>query len=141
TLQTREIDEPRRHEFYRIMLEDSERLLHTIEQVLQAGAAGSRFRRAAGTTVDLGQITRECVELARTRFHLDAESLAYEQRTDGGPPIVRGDPAELKTAVLNLIDNAVKYSAENVRVDVLLEALDDNRLAIRVRDRGVGISP
>src|SRR5690606_4435179 len=76
TLQTREIDEPRRHEFYRIMLEDSERLLHTIEQVLQAGAAGSRFRRAAGTTVDLGQITRECVELARTRFHLDAESLA-----------------------------------------------------------------
>lgn len=141
TLQTRELDDQKRREFYRIMLDDSERLLHTIEQVLQAGSAGSRFRRVARTTVDLGQIARECVELARTRFHLDPGALSYEQRTDGRAPIVRGNPAELKAAVLNLIDNAVKYSADTVSVHVLLEALDDGRLAIRVRDRGVGISP
>ncbi len=46
TLQTRELDAEKRKEFYRIMLEDSDRLLHTIEQVLRAGSARSRFRRA-----------------------------------------------------------------------------------------------
>ena len=45
TLQTRELDADKRKEFYRIMLEDSDRLLHTIEQVLRAGSTRSRFRR------------------------------------------------------------------------------------------------
>ena len=45
TLQTRELDEDKRREFYRIMLEDSDRLLHTIDQVLRAGATGSILRR------------------------------------------------------------------------------------------------
>jgi signal transduction histidine kinase len=38
TLQSRELDDEKRREFYRIMLEDSDRLLHTIDQVLRAGA-------------------------------------------------------------------------------------------------------
>ena len=45
TLQSRELDEAKRREFYRIMLEDSDRLLHTIDQVLRAGATGSILRR------------------------------------------------------------------------------------------------
>src|SRR5579872_1873469 len=40
TLQTRELDEPKRKEFYKIMLQDSDRLLATIEQVLQTGRVG-----------------------------------------------------------------------------------------------------
>ena len=40
TLQTRELDDDKRREFYRIMLEDSDRLLHTIDQVLRAGSVG-----------------------------------------------------------------------------------------------------
>src|SRR4051794_38117420 len=43
TLQTRELDADKRREFYRIMIEDSDRLLHTIEQRLPAGSARSRF--------------------------------------------------------------------------------------------------
>ena len=57
------------------MLEDSDRLLHTIEQVLRAGSAGSRVRRAARTRVDLGEVAKDCVDLARTRFHLDGDAL------------------------------------------------------------------
>src|SRR5688572_5434645 len=67
TLQTREPDEAKRREFYRIMLADSDRLLHTIEQVLRAGSTQSQFRRIAHAPVDLGEIARECVTLARTR--------------------------------------------------------------------------
>src|SRR5919112_6227519 len=52
TLQTRELDQEKRREFYRIMLEDSDRLLHTIEQVLRAGATGSILRSSAKARLD-----------------------------------------------------------------------------------------
>jgi two-component system, OmpR family, sensor histidine kinase SenX3 len=140
TLQTRELDAEKRREFYRIMLEDSDRLLHTIEQVLRAGSSRSRFRREARTRVDLGEIARECVALARTRFHLDGAALAYEDHTNGSAAVVLGNAEELRAAVSNLIDNAVKYSPEEVRVKVGLEPVDGDRVAVRVTDRGIGIS-
>jgi signal transduction histidine kinase len=139
TLQTRELDEEKRREFYRIMLDDSDRLLHTIDQVLRAGATGSILRRSAKARLDLGQIARECVELARTRFHLGPEALEYVEHT--GNAIVLGDSEELKAAVWNLLDNAVKYSQGEVKIRVELEELHDNKVAVRVTDSGVGISP
>jgi signal transduction histidine kinase len=141
TLQTRELDEGKRQEFYRIMLADSDRLLHTIEQVLRAGSTGSRWRRIARTRVDLAEVARECVQLARTRFRLGEEALAYDEQVADGRSIVIGDADELKAAVLNLIDNAVKYSGTDVRVRVVLQEQEDGRLAVRVTDTGVGISP
>src|SRR5262245_23871262 len=140
TLQTRELDDGRRQEFYRIMLEDSDRLLHTIEQVLRAGSTGSRWRRIARTRVDLSDIARECVELARTRFRLDEGALAFDDRVGRGRSIVIGDDDELKAAVWNLIDNAVKYSGTDVHVRVVLQE-QDGRLAVQVTDTGAGISP
>ena len=122
------------------MLEDSDRLLHTIEQVLRAGSAGSRVRRARAR-VDLGEVAKDCVDLARTRFHLDQDALTYEPRVKAGAALVLGDSDELKAAVWNLIDNAVKYSPTGVAIHVALEEFDDERLAVRVTDRGIGISP
>jgi signal transduction histidine kinase len=139
TLQSRELDADKRKEFYRIMLEDSDRLLHTIEQVLRAGSARSRFRREARHRVSLDDVARECVDLARTRFHLDDRSLAFENRSSG-PAIVLGNIEELKAAVWNLIDNAVKYSTPDIHVRVEIEEQPPDRVALRVVDRGIGIA-
>ena len=139
TLQSRELDEAKRQEFYRIMLEDSDRLLHTIDQVLRAGATGSILRRSSKVRLDLAVIARECVELARTRFHLGPEALEYVEHTKEA--VVLGDSEELKAAVWNLLDNAVKYSREEVKILVELDAAHNHRIAVRVTDNGVGISP
>ena len=139
TLQSRELDEEKRREFYRIMLDDSDRLLHTIDQVLRAGATGSILRRGAKVRLDLGEIARECVELARTRFHLGPEALRYVAHTPHA--VVLGDGEELKAAVWNLLDNAVKYSPGEPKILVELEELHNKRIAVRVTDNGVGISP
>jgi len=141
TLQTRDLPEDKRREFYRIMLEDSDRLLQTIEQVLQAGSSGSRWRRISRTRLDLAEIVQECVALARQRFHLADDALAFENRVSGRKPVVMGDPDELKAAIWNLIDNAVKYSSAAVHVHVTLDEAEGERLAVRVIDNGVGISP
>jgi signal transduction histidine kinase len=143
TLQTRDLDEAKRREFYRIMLEDSDRLLHTIEQVLRAGSMASwpRLGRRGRTQINLAELVRECVELARTRFRLDPEALTYVQHVEDRHSMVSGDVEELKTAVWNLIDNAIKYSPNEPRIRVLIENGDEQRLAVRVLDNGVGISP
>ncbi|MDQ3069682.1 MAG: HAMP domain-containing histidine kinase [Acidobacteriota bacterium] len=140
TLQTREVDEAKRREFYQIMLEDSDRLLHTIEQVLRAGGTVSQFRRIAQARIDLGELAKDCVALALTRFHLPESAVTIEDRT-AGPAIVLGDGDELKAAVWNLIDNAVKYSPADPRIRITLEeTADHSRYALKVSDRGAGIA-
>ena len=52
-----------------------------------------------------------------------------------------GDPDHLRGAVLNLLDNAVKYSRENVRVEVEVGKGEQDLAVVRVRDQGIGIPP
>jgi two-component system sensor histidine kinase SenX3 len=140
TLQTRDISEAKRQEFYKIMLDDNDRLLHTIEQVLTAGRTGAADRPVNRTLVDLRELVRHCIALAQTRHHLPPESFQYaEALTETGNPSVLGDEEELKVAVSNLIDNAIKYSGSTIRVLVEISSMDADRLAIRVKDEGVGI--
>jgi two-component system sensor histidine kinase SenX3 len=139
TLERREVEAPQRREFYRLMLLDTERLLRTVEQVLKAGAAGQKKGSRQRVPIEFNGLVRECVELARTRHHLQRENLRYEERNPGEAVSVVGDPEELRTAVSNLLDNAVKYSPEGVDVAVELEPAEGELLVLRVRDRGVGI--
>jgi two-component system, OmpR family, sensor histidine kinase SenX3 len=140
TLERRDVEEAQRHEFYKLMLHDTERLLNTVEQVLKAGVAGQKKAPAHRLPVELNALVRECVELARVRHHLTAAALEYRESIgDGATACVMGDPEDLRTAVSNLLDNAVKYSPDGVQVSVDLETPDPERVVLRVRDRGVGI--
>lgn len=135
TLKSRQLSDAKRMEFYDIMLADSDRLLGTIEQVLRAGRAprsGQRHR----TRIELAPLVQECLAIARNRHHLLPEALNY---AGAERPIVMGDPEDLQAAILNLIDNAIKYSGSRIQVKVELLRLDAKRVAVRVRDQGIGI--
>ena len=68
-------------------------------------------------------------------------SLSFDNRTASQAAVI-GDADELKAAVFNLIDNAVKYSSETPSISISLqETADMSRLALKVADRGAGISP
>jgi signal transduction histidine kinase len=137
TLQTRPVDEIKRREFYRTMVEDSDRLLATIEQVLRTGRIGSSSRRKLHLIpIDLNSVIEECLVRTRTLHRLGPESIEYVP----GPVVtVMGDPDEVRAAVSNLIDNAVKYSGSAVKVLVETEAVADKFVSLRVRDQGPGI--
>jgi two-component system, OmpR family, sensor histidine kinase SenX3 len=136
TLQTRAVDETKRNEFYRIILADSDRLLATIEQILRTGRLGTSSHKPHRAPMDLNDLVAECVDRGRILHHLSREALHY----DPAPKIpVLGDYDELRAAVSNLIDNAVKYSGDEIRVDVTA-CIEQNRFAVvRVRDQGAGI--
>ena len=136
TLQTRAVDDAKRLEFYRIMLDDSERLLGTIEQVLRTGRIGGSSRRLNVSRIDLGGVIEQCVERVRALHKVSPEGIEYHP----GPPVaVVGDADEVQAAVSNLIDNAVKYSGNDVRVTVETTRVDGNYVALRVTDHGPGI--
>jgi signal transduction histidine kinase len=140
TLQSRAVDDVRRQEFYKLMLSDTDRLLGTVEQVLKAGQAGQKGEKHQRTEVEFGGLVQECMELVRTRNHLQPEALRYEAGSNGTGSLVFGDAEELRTAVSNLLDNAIKYSGSKVDVSVKVET-DDKHVVLQVRDRGVGIAP
>ncbi|HEX4810205.1 MAG TPA: HAMP domain-containing sensor histidine kinase, partial [Bryobacteraceae bacterium] len=136
TLQTRSVEESKRKEFYDIMLADSDRLLATIEQVLRTGRIGSASRPLATVPVELTPLVEECI--VRARALNGARSGAIEFRP--GPPVrIRGDADEIRAAVANLIDNAVKYSGRDGNVLVETARVDGNYTAVRVKDNGPGI--
>jgi two-component system, OmpR family, sensor histidine kinase SenX3 len=139
TLQRHDVDEIKRREFYQTMLEDTDRLLGTVEQVLKAGEAGHK-KTVRRVPLDFGKLVRECVDVTRARYQLQTELLRFEQKSQNGfRPVVTGDAEELRTAVSNLLDNAVKYSPSGVDIFVRLETPDERHVTLSVQDHGVGI--
>ncbi|HVI78180.1 MAG TPA: HAMP domain-containing sensor histidine kinase [Candidatus Acidoferrum sp.] len=141
TLQRRDLAEARKQEFYKLMLSDADRLTDTVEQVLRAGRAGDKTAGREKAEVDFAQIVRDCMDAVRQRHHLQAESLQYEQASNGNSALVKGSAEDLRTAVANVLDNAIKYSAGTIDVRVRLETPDEKRVVLKVQDRGVGIAP
>jgi two-component system, OmpR family, sensor histidine kinase SenX3 len=142
TLQRRSLPELQKQEFYRLMLSDTDRLTETVEQVLRAGRAGDKKAGRDKAQVDFGQLVQDCMDATRARHHLQSEAIRYEGASSNGSGLtVRGSAEDLRTAVINVLDNAVKYSGESVDVVVSLETPDEKRIVLRVRDQGVGIPP
>jgi two-component system, OmpR family, sensor histidine kinase SenX3 len=139
TLERRDVDELQRREFYRLMLDDTHRLMNTVDQVLKAGQAGAR--KAERIKVDFAALVEQCVETARASYHLAPDALRFQNSVNGSGAEVSGDPEELRTAVSNILDNAVKYSVNQIDISVQLSVDGLKRLALRVQDQGVGIPP
>jgi two-component system sensor histidine kinase SenX3 len=141
TLKTREggIPDGKRHEFYAVMLDDTDRLMQTIEQVLRAGEAGKTTLHRE--RVNLATLADECIALTRARRHLtDAQLRRAPFAGDDRPAEVLGDAGALRVAIVNLLDNAVKYSGETIDVFVEAGIVGDWGI-VRVTDRGAGFSP
>ncbi len=136
TLQTRDVAEDKRKEFYGTMLEDSDRLLSTIEQVLRTGRVGNTRNKPQLSEFDLDVLVDECVQRARTVNQLGEDTITFKA---GLGATVLADHEEIRAAVSNLIDNAIKYSGKNVRVIVETGGLGEDNAVVRVRDQGSGI--
>ncbi len=139
TLERRTLSEDQRRDFYRLMLDDTDRLLGTVEQVLRAGEIRQRRARHNWKDVNFTPIIEESLELARLRHSLSEDALRFGI----APPAqitLLGNAEELRTAVANLIENAVKYSGDKPSIVVDVETPNIDTVVLRVRDNGVGIA-
>jgi two-component system sensor histidine kinase SenX3 len=136
TLEYRELPKDRQKQFYGTMRQDLDRLNSTINNVLDA-ALYTDHPVQDPRPLDLARLARRAIDLTLTRFQLPRETIRYE-----GPPSlhIAGDAQALETAVLNLLDNAVKYSKDKVRIEVEVWGDGDGQAHLLVRDHGMGIS-
>jgi len=139
TLKSRDVTEAKRREFYDIMLADSNRLLSTVEQVLQASRTREKDRSMNISEIDAGKLLTETVEIIRTRYNLEKDVINLS--ITGESAKVSGDAGELQTVFLNLLDNAVKYSRDLVKIIVKMRVTQQNKVEIYIRDNGIGIPP
>jgi signal transduction histidine kinase len=139
TLQRRATSEEQKQEFYKIMLSDSDRLLATVEQVLKAGQLGQRQRQQNRTLINLISLVDDCIAITIQRHHLPPGSIVLEPV----PGVVRlhtlGIAEDLRTAVINVLDNAVKYSPEGVHIRCSLAITNYTTIALTITDTGVGL--
>ena len=138
TLKSRELDEKKRQEFYDIMLADNQRLLGTVEQVLQASRTREKQRAMNLTDVDLGDLISETIKTVRGQRHLDETAIRFSAPTEKIK--VLGDTSELQIAITNLIDNAIKYSDNEPKISVRLKSSSATHAEIYIKDNGIGIA-
>jgi two-component system, OmpR family, sensor histidine kinase SenX3 len=139
TLQRHPVDEPQRQEFYKIMLSDSDRLLATVEQVLKAGQLGQRHRQQNRTVINLGSLVEDCIAITLQRHHLPPGSIVLEPIPGAVRLHTMGIAEDLRTAVINVLDNAVKYSPEGVHVRCSLAISRYTWIELKITDTGVGL--
>ncbi len=138
TLKTREVELDKRVEFYDVMLSDSDRLLGTVEQVLQASRTREKHRPMDLAELNLAEVLSETIATVRGQLHLDEAAIRFS-----GPVeelTVLGDAGELRTAFTNLLDNAVKYSNGDRRISVRLKSKGTRAAEVFIKDNGIGIA-
>jgi two-component system, OmpR family, sensor histidine kinase SenX3 len=139
TLQRHPVEEPQRQEFYKIMLSDSDRLLATVEQILKAGQLGQRHRQQNRTLINLESLVADCIAITLQRHHLPPESITLGPVPGAVRLYTQGITEDLRTAVINVLDNAVKYSPDGVHVHCALAISRYTLVTLQITDTGVGL--
>jgi signal transduction histidine kinase len=137
TLKSRPVDEEKKQEFYDVMLADSDRLLGTVEQVLQASRTRENQRRLNLGEIDLGLLLTDCISTITSQQHLGDAAIRYSPPTEG--VTVVGDRGELETAFSNLLDNALKYSPSEPKISVKVRPTA-RKAEVYVKDAGIGLA-
>jgi len=137
TLSRRQVSEAERAEFYRVMLEDVERLDHLINQVLDAGRLESSDGEGNAEEVDVTQLLQQCADTVCTSYRIPLDVIRFDLQ----PCCVQARPADLALIFRNLLDNAVKYAGAVPEVAVTAERSESDTVVVRIADNGRGIPP
>jgi two-component system phosphate regulon sensor histidine kinase PhoR len=128
--------EDKRRQYLQIIVSESDRLSALIENVLdfakvERGKAAYQF-----TTSNVADVVARAVEACRVRA--ERERVALELTVASNLPALNLDERAVEIAVINLVDNALKYAPEGRRIGVSIAAAD-RQIEIRVTDEGAGI--
>jgi len=142
TLTRRSVAPEQQADFHRFMLKDVERLDALIDHLLDAAKTLPRRPRGGPPATPIGPVLRQVCAAAVHRYGIEPDRvrLADPAAGDGGPAVF-GREADLEIVFRNLVDNAVKYSLPDPRVEVAVSVAPKGRVVVTVADNGPGIPP
>lgn len=126
----------KKNEYYGIIRKESERLTALINNILdfsriEAGGKEYDFR-----DTDIAELVRNTLD--SYRYQIEQQGFALEEKIDAGIPAVRVDREAIARALVNLVNNALKYSSNEKFLGVKLYR-DEGLLKLEVSDHGIGI--
>jgi signal transduction histidine kinase len=127
----------KKQQYYRIIRKESERLTALINNILdfsriEAGRKEYEFRET-----DIAELVRNTLD--NYRYQIEQQGFAFEESIDSNLPPARVDREAIARALVNLVNNALKYSAEEKFLGVKLYR-DNGVLKLEVADHGIGIA-
>ena len=131
----RELAPDQRESFLELIAGETNRLATLIGDVLDTSRIDAGTFTFRFSDVDLGELVRDSVAAA----DVSSDEVALRAEVQEPLPVVRGDPERLRQVLMNLLDNAVKYSPAGDEVHVSAYA-ENSRVRVDVRDRGPGIA-
>ncbi len=138
----RAVSDGKRREYYAVITRESERLTHLINNILDFSRIDAGHKRYERVDCDIGEVVSQTLEAYR--FQLDHHGFECRVEIQPDLPTVSADADAVAQAVLNLLNNAVKYSNKDKVVEVQVRRAHRNGregTTISVSDRGVGIPP
>jgi len=132
-----EIPAEQHDRFLEIIVSETERLTAIVSQILLAGQLEEGRVDVTTKATDLAPLVESALDSARLRT---PEQIELRLEQNGARAVALADEDKLRQVVVNLLDNAIKYSPDGG--DVVVELTDgQGRVLLTVRDRGLGIPP
>ncbi len=128
-------DEKRQH-YYRTIMNETSRLSQLINNILDFSRINSNRKEYHFAPVDLAEIVNQVVSMYQ--FHLEKNAFDIELHLEEDIPLVQADSESIKQAVINVLDNAVKYSRDTRYIRIELRQQQD-QILLSVSDKGIGI--
>ena len=129
--------EEKKNEYYSIIHSETSRLSGIVNKVLNFSKMEAGKRTFHMEKSDLNQVVENVFNTYK--FHLQNNNFEFDYKCDGDLPPVNLDKDAVSEAIINLIDNAVKYSEDN-KVVILRTGEEKNYVFVEVEDKGIGIS-
>lgn len=120
------------------MLEENQRLTHLVDNLLFLSRVDAKSFTVHPEEINLFSLVRQTVEFIQALAEEKNQTITLSGKKN---VTVQADRALLKQALLNLLDNAIKYSPENSPVEVSLRYGENDSAILEVIDRGPGIPP
>lgn len=125
-----------RQEYLSIIVKETERLTRLINNILAFSRIESGRKEYRKAPMDLNRIVANITDVYR--FHLEQKGFRVHVETLDSLPVLEGDEEAVAEAVLNLLDNAMKYSDKHREITVRTGGAQDEAW-VEVEDRGIGI--
>ena len=137
TLELGRIANPgKQHEYYEIIRKESERLSALINNILDFSRIEAGKKEYTFRETDVADLVRSTLE--SYRFEIEQNGFKFEQKIDNNLPPLRVDREAIARSLLNLVNNAVKYSSKEKYLGVHLYR-DNGKVNLAVVDHGIGI--
>jgi signal transduction histidine kinase len=137
-LDSEHIEERKAREYLQLIAHENERLSRVIQNFLTFSRMERRKYTFDFAMVSPSQVAEAAVKPVRERF--EAPGCRFEVRVEEGLPEINADLDALATALINLLDNAYKYS-EDIKHIALRVFSENGKVIFSIRDNGIGIAP